>query len=835
MTFAQRSFDLAPLRAALVVQKDGARAQTHIAQFAAQAAVDHAPFEVALAALGGQVRQHWWIVDACLVIAPPQVTQQQLRALPGVARVDPDLLVAATGVRPLDTFNHGAAFNHSVGFDGSPTQGEILAILDSGIDIVAGTGRPHRTFFPGGDAANATGPGLAGSRVAFNVQLGLLPADDQHGHGTSVAAVAAGDAWTAAGLGRGHAKGATIGSYGIGDQIQPNGGIFAFYSTMTSAWQLLLADRATQNIVVANNSFFGEQDPLHPVQQALDTTAWVGDVLVCVSAGNSGPAAFTGGQSCVNGLAVAAVQEDTHTVASFSSRGPVVGDSQRTWPDLSAVVWGRTPLLDDETTAGLFGGTSSAAPRVAGAAMTIRVAQPSLRADETKAILLASAADVDAANPGLTANDFGVGISRDDRALATANDSNRHGRLTAFAASPAVTWTVPVVPGAPHRGAIAWMRTVMGSTAWSNLDLVVRDPATGTVLDSSASPRNLYEVVRFVGPAGGQVEFVASPTFIGTGVQEFAFAVSSDPLLPERGTFEIHGAGCEGPTPNADPECGVGANMQADPASLAPFFFSSQWENVISLVAPTGGMTLTGFELLARNSGESVRPAVVYRDAGNGTPQLTPVATGTIRLDSIARWYRADLQTAVPLASGERFWVGLQGWDKTFVALDAPGAPDVVTVFSRDRRAGTASWGGTYNERIGVRTLCQGPLVGDVPLHHLSRAPRVGETIDLCVARLAPGATVGAAIGFSDTLWAGGLLPVDLSILGGTGCALRVEPALTASAVADPQGVASITLGIHSNPAMLGWIVFSQFVVLDPASPRMVTVSNSGRWRIGSR
>lgn len=244
-----------------------------------------------------------------------------------------------------------------------------------------GTTRPHRVYFPNGNPALTTGGGIGGSRLLVNRQIGAQSADDTNGHGTGVASISAGANWGTSGADDGHAPMAGICGYAIAEL--PNGS--SYTTTQASGWQQLAADRATYNIVSANMSYSGSPNPLDLAQQAIDSAALNADVLCCVAAGNSG-ASTTNSCGAANAIAVGALNATTHTVATFSSRGFLSGDSGRFYPDISACgVNTAMALLDNEGGNFVGSGTSMASPQVTGAAAQLRARFPFLTAVQTKA------------------------------------------------------------------------------------------------------------------------------------------------------------------------------------------------------------------------------------------------------------------------------------------------------------------------------------------------------------------------------------------------------------------------------------------------------------------
>lgn len=115
-------------------------------------------------------------------------------------------------------------------------------------------------------------------------------------------------------------------------------------------------------------------------------------------------------------------------------------------------------------------------------------------------------------------------------------------------------------------------------------------------------------------------------------------------------------------------------------------------------------------------------------------------------------------------------------------------------------------------------TNCTGagasPVLAVVP----GSSPTVGATFTLRVTGLLP-ATVGtlAALGFSDTTWAGVPLPIDLGTLGATGCSLWISPdaigTLTTTATA-----ALFPIQLPNDPAIVGGDLFAQAFPLQPGA-----------------
>jgi subtilisin family serine protease len=543
--FSTRSFDLTPFRDAVHARAAVASVNAIVADMEASMRRDQAGFVADVERLGGRVVHQYWIVNAAsFEIAPARL--DAVRALPNVARLEPDMWVEPVIITATNAANHNS---DAVNAGGDVGLGVATGIMDTGQDEnMAGAGRPHETYFINGDPGNNQGGGIGGSRLVINRLIGTTGPDDPNGHGTGVAGIVAGAQWTTAQADNGHAPRAQIAGYCISNSA--GGG--STFAVIAAAWQSMAADRAQYNIVSANNSYSGTPDPLNVSQQALDSAAYNADIMVCVAAANSG-ASTSSSQSCANGLAVAALNATAHTVATFSSRGPLSGDTTRFYPDISGCgVNTIMPRRDAETMDYVASGTSMASPQVCGAATLIRAAVPSMVAVETKAVLLASARDISAQNPNApynTRNAYGMGLLRDDDAMVMAKDADRHGTWCLDVQHPIYRRLMNVTAGTLYQVAVAWHRMDVATRNWANIDLLVFNSG-GTEIARADSPRNLYEMVRFTPNASGTVEIrvVATAFEQGATSQVFGWATSADSTSAQPAAFDLYGTACGGVT-----------------------------------------------------------------------------------------------------------------------------------------------------------------------------------------------------------------------------------------------------------------------------------------------
>ncbi|WP_323445814.1 S8 family peptidase [Streptomyces yaizuensis] len=278
------------------------------------------------------------------------------------------------------------------GYDG---KGVTIAVLDTGVD--------------------ATHADLK-NQVSGAKNFTRSPdAKDRFGHGTHVAAIAAGTGARSGGLYKGVAPGAKV----LNGKVLDDSG-----SGMDSGIIAGMDWAVAQGADVINMSLGGWDTPeIDPLEAHVNKLSKEKGVLFAISAGNDGPLPESIGSpgSADAALTVGAV-DDADRIADFSSIGPRSGDGGIK-PDVTApgvdITAASAPgsviaRAEGEKPAGYvtISGTSMAAPHAAGAAALLKQRHPGWSGQQLKAALTASAKD-----GGFTAFQQGSGRIAVDKAV----------------------------------------------------------------------------------------------------------------------------------------------------------------------------------------------------------------------------------------------------------------------------------------------------------------------------------------------------------------------------------------------------------------------------------
>jgi serine protease AprX len=465
-----------PARSRVIVIADSAASMT-----AAAAAIQRA---------GGTVTRALPIINAHAAQLPAAVVSV-LAANPAIARIAIDRRVSASMERTGATVG-ATSVRRQLGYDGS---GVGVAIIDSGITSW------HDDLADGG-----------AQRVDRFVDLVNARSDayDDHGHGTHVSGIVAGDGYDSNGARSGIAPKARLISIKVLDAT----GV-GYISDVIAALDYVLANRAALNIRVVNLSIATTVDESYetdPLTVAAKKVVKAG-VVVVAAAGNYGRDAW--GRTMYRGITapgnapwVLTVGASSHmgttdrsddTMAPFSSHGPSAINAGAK-PDIVAPGVGIESLADPNsawytsqaayllpgTTSTSYlpylsqSGTSMATPVVTGTVALMLQANPKLTPNAVKAILQYTAQTYAQYDP-LTQ---GAGFLDADGAV----------RLARFFAAPTsprptgATWSKHVIWG---NRMVSGGRLTPDANAW--------DPAVvwGAIFNGSGQTIGWGEICRF--------------------------------------------------------------------------------------------------------------------------------------------------------------------------------------------------------------------------------------------------------------------------------------------------------------------------------------------------
>ncbi|NQV09388.1 S8 family serine peptidase [Candidatus Woesearchaeota archaeon] len=267
-------------------------------------------------------------------------------------------------------------------------QGVTIAIIDTGVDYT----------HPDLGGCFGVGCKVIGGYDIINDDYD--PKDD-HGHGTHVAATAAGN-----GVLKGVAPDAKIYSYkvlGSGGSGSMEGVIVGIERAVDPNQDGNFSDHVDIiSMSLGHSGGYGDTDPS---AIAVDNAVEAGVVSV-IAAGNSGPGSETiGCPACARKAITVAASDKCNEIASFSSRGPerLSDGTLIVKPDISAPgvnicaaqwgdAWANNECLDSEHTS--ISGTSMATPHVAGTVALIKQANPQLTPEEIKSVMILTSYDI---------------------------------------------------------------------------------------------------------------------------------------------------------------------------------------------------------------------------------------------------------------------------------------------------------------------------------------------------------------------------------------------------------------------------------------------------------
>lgn len=324
----------------------------------------------------------------------------QLAAMPQILTIEEDTAVAPTLASSIPVI--GADDAWSKGYSGA---GQTIAILDTGVDkthpafannkIVAeacfssvSDYYGSASLCPGGaEVSTAVNSGIDCTTLAANYYI----AQSQCTHGTHVAAIAAGNDGTYAGV----AKDANIISIQVyslfTNSTLCSNCVLSFKSDQIAALEHVYQLRNDFNIAAVNLSLGGEYNQTicdvqnASLKAAIDNLKSVG-IATIVSAGNNGYKDALNAPACISTAISVGATSDYDDVASFSNMASFM-DFVAPGLDVKAAVPGGSMATKH--------GTSMAAPHVAGAFAVLKAAYPTASVDDMLNMLKQSSTLVD--------------------------------------------------------------------------------------------------------------------------------------------------------------------------------------------------------------------------------------------------------------------------------------------------------------------------------------------------------------------------------------------------------------------------------------------------------
>lgn len=331
--------------------------------------VRHKPdvFSAQLVVADAQVSHSYSLIPATAMTVRPADIETLSRS-ETVEYIWPDLPVHTWLDVAVPLINVPAVWN--AGFLGS---GIKIGIVDTGID-------PNHPDFEG--------------RIAEMTSVVGGNGTDDNGHGTHVAGIAAGSGAASDGKYRGVAPEATL--Y-IAKVLNAQGGGSMSGVMAGIEWAV---DQGVQVINLSLGSD-GACDGTDALSTLCDQAVQQHGVVVCVAAGNAGPAPSTvGSPGCARWVITVGAVNDSDQIANFSSRGPT--SDGRVKPD---IVFPGVDIVAPQASGTALGpviapgyielsGTSMATPFATGSSALLLQAKPDLNPNQVKWALMTTAVNL---------------------------------------------------------------------------------------------------------------------------------------------------------------------------------------------------------------------------------------------------------------------------------------------------------------------------------------------------------------------------------------------------------------------------------------------------------
>ncbi|MCA8943951.1 MAG: hypothetical protein KDB80_15410 [Planctomycetes bacterium] len=130
-------------------------------------------------------------------------------------------------------------------------------------------------------------------------------------------------------------------------------------------------------------------------------------------------------------------------------------------------------------------------------------------------------------------------------------------------------------------------------------------------------------------------------------------------------------------------------------------------------------------------------------------------------------------------------------------------------------------------------TSCQGTAPEPMHVEQIrGQAASLDHPYTVKVYHAPIGAALFGLLGTSDTSFGGGPLPIDLTLIGATGCSLLTGPEIT-FALSNQTGFASWTFLVPDDPLLVGAVIYEQAAALQVGlNPLGLTLSDAAKFTI---
>ncbi|MEO6596059.1 MAG: serine hydrolase [Planctomycetota bacterium] len=201
-------------------------------------------------------------------------------------------------------------------------------------------------------------------------------------------------------------------------------------------------------------------------------------------------------------------------------------------------------------------------------------------------------------------------------------------------------------------------------------------------------------------------------------------------------------------------------------------------------------------------------------------------------------WMSVPFKNAAGVIAPREYTFGVFNYLFTGAANEIPGRnamsqAELELVWDRVKAA-MATWDNHVTGSLLSLVGAGCPGTAGTPLHTATGTPEINNAVIYRVSNT-PAVTLAIAeFGFSNTLWNGSPLPVNLGVVGAAGCFQRIDPVVLFATVSLANGTSSQPVAFANNPSVIGAQLFSQWAIYDPTVNSFgFTVSNAMRTIVG--